>query len=65
MDDLPEFICPDCDFRFSVIWSNDFERSLMGKAGESVLNYCPSCGENFNYDSYRVECPTPAPTEGP
>ncbi len=50
IDDEPEELqCPDCDFRFSVVWQLDFERSSQClKDGDTVINYCPFCGEEMN-----------------
>jgi uncharacterized Zn-finger protein len=45
-DDTDEFTCPDCDFRFSVIWAMDYERSLL-QVGEQVIRHCPYCGEEL------------------
>lgn len=41
MDDIPEIICPDCEGRFSVIWSRQFE----GQRPE----FCPMCGVEIDY----------------
>jgi DNA-directed RNA polymerase subunit RPC12/RpoP len=44
MDDEPEeMTCPDCDFRFSVIWSLNAEIAGLPE-GTRVIEYCPHCG---------------------
>jgi len=49
-DDMEEFECPSCDLRFSVIWQNDYMRSAQMKAGETIIDYCPACGEYLRED---------------
>ena len=44
-DELPELVCDECLFRFTVIWSNDYDASQRVRNGQPVVEYCPRCGE--------------------
>lgn len=47
MDGNNQLVCPECDFRFEVIWQLD----AMCIMGEQVICYCPRCGEELpEYD---------------
>lgn len=41
--ELPEIECPECEFRFSVIWHNNAEAI----AGLRQVCFCPRCGEEL------------------
>lgn len=46
MENDTPFTCDDCDFRFGVIWCNNYE----AQQGERQINHCPRCG------SESIEC---------
>lgn len=49
-DDMEEFECPECNLRFNVIWQNDYLRSHQMRIGETIIDYCPACGEYLHDD---------------
>lgn len=52
---MDEFLCSECDLRFSVIWHNDYTRSHLAD-GDRVINHCPFCAcEITDDDTTQVE----------
>lgn len=48
MDDENKIVCAECDFQFWVVWQNDAEAQSRLRAGQSVIEYCPRCGESVD-----------------
>ena len=46
-----EVTCPECDMRFYVVWHNDAWSMERRRSGKPVLEFCPRCGDEMNYDT--------------
>jgi hypothetical protein len=46
-DDMEDFECPCCGFKFNVIWQVDAMTAVYGKQVE----FCPRCGEYLEDNS--------------
>ncbi len=52
-DDEPDDECPECDFRFQVIFCADAYTVAANKRGERIVKCCPRCGADL-YDGDEI-----------